>query len=62
MSEMNETPSISVGSYIWLVEDCDGSVILSAHLTEEEAEEESKRLRSGYAPSVIFNVYSIKIS
>jgi hypothetical protein len=50
------------GSYIWLVEDCDGSCILSAHLTEEEAEKEREKLRSGYAPCVDFRVYSVAIS
>ena len=50
------------GSYIWLVEDCDGSCILSAHLTEKEAEKEREKLRSGYAPSVDFRVYSVVIS
>jgi hypothetical protein len=50
------------GSYIWLVEDCDGSCILSAHLTEEEAEKERELLRGGYAPCVDFRVYSVQIS
>jgi hypothetical protein len=50
------------GSYIWLVEDCDGSCILSAHLTEEDAEKEREQLRGGYAPSVDFRVYSVVIS
>jgi hypothetical protein len=50
------------GSYIWLVEDCDGSSILSAHLTEEDAEKERQKLRSGYAPRVDFRVYSVVIS
>ena len=50
------------GSYIWMVEDCDGSSILSAHLTEKEAEKEREKLRSGYAPRVDFRVYSVVIS
>ena len=54
--------SVVSGSYIWLVEDCDGSCILSAHLTEEKAEEEREKLRRGYAPSVDFRVYSVVIS
>jgi hypothetical protein len=49
------------GSYIWLVEDCDGSCILSAHLTEEDAEKEREQLRGGYAPCVDFRVYSVQI-
>lgn len=52
----------SSGAYIWLVEDCDDSSILSAHLTEEAAEKERERLRVGYASRVDFRVYSILIS
>jgi len=59
--EQLDIPVVS-GSYIWLVEDCDGSSILSAHLTEEKAEKEREKLRSGYAPRVDFRVYSVVIS
>ena len=58
----NSSLGIVSGSYIWLVADCDGSTILSAHLTEEEAEKERKKLRNGYAPSVDFRVYGVVIS
>ena len=65
-SKQVETQALNIpvvsGSYIWLVEDCDGSSILSAHLTEEEAEKEREKLRSGYAPRVDFRVYSVQIS
>lgn len=65
-SEQAQTQALNIpvvsGGYIWLVEDCDGSIILSAHLTEEEAEKEREKLRSGYAPSVDFRVYSVQIS
>jgi hypothetical protein len=61
-----ESPQLNIGavsgSYIWLVEDCDGSCILSAHLTEDEAEKERELLRGGYAPCVDFRVYSVQIS
>lgn len=50
------------GSYIWLVEDCGGGSILSAHLTEVEAQNERNNLRNGYAPSIDFRVYSVVIS
>jgi hypothetical protein len=59
--KISNTPVVS-GSYIWLVEDCDGSSILSAHLTEEDAEKEREKLRGGYAPRVDFRVYSVMIS
>ena len=49
------------GSYIYLVHDCDGSSVLSAHLTEESAEQEVTELRKGFAPSVTFDIQKVEV-
>jgi hypothetical protein len=49
------------GSYIYLVYDCDRSSVLSAHLTEESAEQEVTELRKGYAPSVTFDIQKVEV-
>ena len=53
--------SIVSGSYIYLVHDCDRSSVLSAHLTEESAEQEVTEFRKGYAPSVTFDIQKVEV-
>jgi len=59
-SEQLNKPVVS-GSYIYLVHDCDRSSVLSAHLTEEGAEQEVIELRKGYAPSVTFDIQKVEV-
>ena len=55
-----DQPVVS-GSYIYLIHDCGGSSVLSAHLTEESAEKKVRELMKGFAPSVIFDIQKVEV-
>jgi hypothetical protein len=56
----SDQPVVS-GSYIYLIHDCDGSSVLSAHLTDKSAEKKVRELRKGFAPSVTFDIQKVKV-